>query len=132
MTARVYVAASSDELDRAEAAMAAVRAEGWEVTCDWVATIRRVGVANPRDVPRDARGFWASEAMVGVDEADAVWLLAPEAGHARGAFVEFGYAFARDKPIVVSGPTHACSIFTALVDEVPTDAEGLAKLRELI
>jgi hypothetical protein len=125
----VYVAASSDELGRAAIAMLAVRNEGWRVAEDWVATIREVGVANPADASQAARAGWSRDALEGVRFAQAVWLLAPEVGHARGAFVEFGYALALGRPVIVSGRRHACSIFTALATEVELDSEAIAVMR---
>ncbi len=125
----VYVAASSDELDRAATAMLAVRNQGWRVAEDWVSTIRQVGVANPADVSRDARRGWSLDALDGVQRAAAVWLLAPEVGHGRGAFVELGFALGLGRRVVVSGPRHACSIFTALGTEVALDSEAVDVLR---
>lgn len=134
---RIYVAGSSDELDRAAEAIAAVRAEGWELTHDWVSVIRGVGHANPGAAKRETRAQWALADIDGVYRADAVWLLSPLKGAARGAFVELGYVLAlkREVPrsdgrrIVVSGPI--VSIFCAVADvEVETDLGGLAKLQE--
>ncbi len=128
----VYVAASSDELARANWAMKKVRTEGWTVASDWVAAIGHAGgVANPTDAPREDRQRWSRTAFGAIDMADALWLLAPEVGHGRGAFVELGFALAQRMPVVVSGSRHASSIFTSLANaEVETDDEALALLRE--
>ena len=125
---RVYVAGSSNELTRAKAAIALVRAAGHEVTSDWPPVIEKQGEANPRDVTIVLRAGWADMATRGITLADVVWLLAPEVGMARGAFFEFGFAFAQGKPVIVSGPEHACSVFTALGVECATDAEGYGTL----
>ncbi len=131
MTPSVYVAASSDELARAAWAMTKVRAEGWFVALDWVSVIGHNGaIANPTDVPRAQRQGWAFDALGALESATALWLLAPEVGHGRGAFVELGYAVAQQLPIVVSGSRHACSIFTALAaEELESDEAALAFLR---
>jgi hypothetical protein len=130
-TPAVYVCASSDELARASWAMKKVRELGWAVASDWVACIaHNGGAANPTDVPRKDRQGWSLAAVAAIASADALWMLAPEVGHGRGAFVELGLAIATGKPIMVSGPTHACSIFTALATaEVDSDEAALARLR---
>lgn len=125
----VYVCASSDELERARWAMSQVRAEGWVVAGDWVAEVLAVGEANPRDAPAAQRRAWAAEALARVRRSSAVWVLAPEVGHGRGAFAELAAAHLGHRPLVVSGPACTESIFAALGQEVATDAEALPILR---
>jgi len=128
---KIYIAGSSDELDRAEWAMSQARALGYEVTNDWVKSIREVDAANPTDVTREQRQAWSRAAWVGVCDASVFWLLQPRAGHARGAFCELGLATGNNgnfiELIIASGPV--VSIFTSLVDhELATDEEALALL----
>lgn len=128
----VYVAGSSGELERARRAMAYLRAAGLEVAHDWVAEVERVGVANPADATRAQRSGWAVSCLLGLTDASAVWLLAPEV-ETRGAWLEIGYALdrsldGRGPPIVSSGRTSQ-SIFLALTQEVATDEQALAVLR---
>lgn len=129
---RIYVAGSSDELDRVAAFMGKARALRFEVTFDWVAEIRAVGAANPPDVTRKRRRQWAEADLLGVRQADVFVMLAPEIGHARGAFYELCHAVDRRITSIVAGPTHACSIFSALASyEVPTESAVLDLLLEL-
>lgn len=130
MIEKVYVAASSDELDRAEAAMELLREAGFEVALNWVKTIRECGIANPEEQERDGDcRVWAEASRGAVRGADAFWLLAPSVGAARGAFTELGIGIEREIPIVVSGPHARCSIFARLANElVPEDVRALAIL----
>lgn len=130
MTLRVYIAASSREMDRARAAMFALRAWGCEITEDWVAAIEAAGAANEGLSDEDRRRYAGAD-LRGVADADVFWLLAPETPSA-GCWVEMGYALSHttwgQSParIIVSGPGRARCIFAALADvEVDTDAAGL-------
>ncbi len=130
---QIYVAGSSDELERVERCMAAARAAGLLVTFDWALKIREVGAANPRDVSVEQRREWALADLEGVEAADVVWFLAPEHGPARGAFYEIAHANAIGLQVVVSGKNHACSIFTALcAAECETDEEGLGLILRML
>lgn len=113
-------------MERASRNMRAAEAKGFRVTLDWVQQIQAVGCPNPVAAPRADRARWSLDDLEAVESADVIWLLAPEIGSGRGAFVEFGYALALAKAVVISGSQHAASIFTALGHEVATDAEGLA------
>ena len=130
---RIYIAGSSDELDRAEWAMRSARELGHEVTSDWVKTIREVGAGNPRFATNLQRERWAGDAMDGIYKADRLWMLMPRASAGRGAFFEFGYASwaLGHENIIISGPNTHESIFCALGREFPTDAEALEFIRGL-
>lgn len=119
---RVYVAASSKQLDRARAAMAQLRAAGHTVTHDWPTIIEARGTANPLDATDDERWDWAIDDLEGVKAADVLWFLVP-AEEGAGAFVELGYALAIKKPVICSG-AYARSIFTAMT--VCYDRDDLA------
>ncbi len=108
----VYVAASSKELGRAKTVMSMLRNAGHTVTHDWPAIIEARGMANPVDATEDERWDWAIDDLAGVAKADVLWLLVP-AENGAGAFVELGYALARKKPVICSGP-FLRSIFTAM------------------
>lgn len=129
---RIYVAASSNELARAKAAMNALRELGHTITHDWVTEVERVGSANPVDATLDEAAMWADEDLQGVEAAEVVWLLAPERD-GFGAGVELGYAIAlgmwdmdkQDLRIVCSGP-YQRSIFTSMADALyMSDADAL-------
>lgn len=114
---RVYVAASSSELLRAEEWMDRLRHSMYSVTSKWVESIREVGIANPKDAALEDRTRWSLDCLEGVDAAGVLWLLAPEVGSGKGAFFELGYSFAQGKYIIVSGPGSKSSIFSALANE---------------
>lgn len=130
MKLRVYVAASSRELERAKWAMAQIRAMGHEISHDWVRCVEEEGEANPSAATLDQCEKWAWDDLEGVENADVIWLLMPDAG-GFGAGVELGYAIGMDREIriVASGPTR-CSIFTALADACyPNDEDALLEFR---
>ncbi len=120
---KIYVAASSKELERAKAAMAAVEALGHTISHDWVKCVEEEGEANPVSATHTQRANWAEDDLAGVQEADVLWLLMPEdAGF--GAGVEFGYALSKPwKRIVVSGAFER-SIFPALANACYTDDDA--------
>ncbi len=128
---RIYVAGSSNEMPRVVAAMVLARESGHEITYDWVSEILKVGNANPRTASRTQRADWAWTDIAGVEECDVLWLLAPNVGHGRGAFVELGFAIATLKTIVISGPACHESIFNAIGYECPTDELGLTLINKI-
>jgi hypothetical protein len=109
---KVYVAASSAQMDRAKDAMAKLRTAGHTVVHDWPTIIEDRGTANPVDATTDERWDWAIDDLAGVKAADVLWLLMP-ATEGFGAAVELGYALAHGIPVICSG-VYARSIFTAM------------------
>jgi nucleoside 2-deoxyribosyltransferase len=123
---RIYVAASSDQLERAKAAIEALQANGHVVTHDWTIAVEEHGTANPRDATVEQRAAWATDDLTGVHDADILWLLMPGQG-GFGAAVELGYALAHGRPIVVSGGDPMRSIFTAFATVYDRDDQALAE-----
>lgn len=130
MSRSVYVAASSEEIDRATMAMAALRDRGVVVTSTWPDVIAsQSGVSNPRDADRLDRMRWSVTDLQQVGAAGILWLLSPSNGTGRGAYAELGFAYGcplggeHPRAIVVSGDTKQ-SIFSALGYEFKTDAEA--------
>ena len=124
----IYVAASSADIDRAERWIRALRDAGHRVTSTWPEVIRAQpgAVSNPRDATDAARCTWSVDDMRQIFEADVLWFLAPPADMpTRGAWIEFGYAYARGRSIVSSGDTKQ-SIFCALGVELASDADAFA------
>jgi nucleoside 2-deoxyribosyltransferase len=117
---RVYVAAASSDLERAQHWMDELEAAGVEVTSDWVQVIRAVGTANPRNASQEDRRDWVADDLSGVADADVVWFLAPQSAPARGAYFEIGYAWGSGIEVVVSGDTRQ-SIFCAVGEEFDDD-----------
>ena len=115
---KIYVAGASKEIDMVERYIRILRDTGHVITVDWCAEIRKVGDANPRDLPREENAKFAEDDLSGVRQADLFWLLIPQSNSA-GCWIEFGYACAmRRRPIsspeiFVSGD-YGRSIFCAL------------------
>lgn len=126
---RVYVAASSKELERAKWAMAQVRALGHDITHDWVRCVEQEGEANPAAATLSQCQKWAWDDLEGVSNADVVWVLMPDQD-GFGAGVELGYALSNPyMRIICSGPTRR-SIFSALADNCfPNDSDVVEELR---
>lgn len=110
---KVYVAASSEEIATARAAMRDLEHAGVMVTSTWPDVIASQSEANPRNASREDRRQWSVTDLAQVEEADVLWFMAPSRASGRGAYVELGYAYARGKVVIASGDTTQ-SIFGAL------------------
>lgn len=123
MSRKIYVAASSKEIDRAEGWMRRLTEVGFIVTSSWVDVIRRVGEANPRDATEAQCKEWAEVDADEVSESDVLWQLLPVEASGRGSYFEAGLAFGEGIAIVCSGDVKQ-SIFCALHDCFATDQEA--------
>lgn len=128
---KVYIAAASAEIARAERVAAKLTSAGIEVTSSWMANVRKVGAANPRDASREQRRAWANGCLAEVAKSDVVLLLMPPIGtETIGAYWEAGFALGDisqtglDRRIVISGDTKR-SVFSALGEEYETDDEAI-------
>jgi hypothetical protein len=134
---KIYVAAASAEIERAERMIAILRELGHEITVDWPAAMRALGMralgkANAGLTP-EQRTFHAAEDYRGVATAQRVVILVPKAPAAtQGAWWEGGIADALEIPIIASGrfEDRQRNIFLARAIEVDTDDEVFALLRE--
>ena len=124
----VYVAASSNDLDRAEQWTTVLRLLGITVTSTWIPEVRAHGGGNPPDATKQERRQWAYNDLCGVEEADILWVLMPP-GRSDGAFVELGYALKANKTVVTSGAY--TSIFGDLVDNYAQDVWAFAQILKL-
>lgn len=131
MSVRCYVAASSRELDRARAAMTALRLHGVTIALDWTQGWRPTAA-----MTFEERVAAAREDHRAIRHADIVLVLAPSVRS--DALTEMGLALGMALAcpsmmrVVVAGPVEARGIFAALgaaegvVEEHDTDAEGIA------
>lgn len=123
---RVYVAASSREVERVRRCQALAAEWGWELTLDWLtpmlANIDR-GVRDT-DLPADEQHRHAEEDRMAIYAANLVWFLAPNAP-TKGAWYELGWAHGIGKPVVVSGcaADPAPMLFLAHEDIVERDED---------
>jgi len=127
MSKKIYIAASSNELDRAERWQRNLNHAGIETTSGWIAKVRMYGGGNPPGASRGDCLHWATEDLRNVDDADILWVLLPD-GRSDGAFTELGYAVAKQKQILTSGDNR--SIFGSLTSHYPSDQEAFNELVE--
>jgi len=137
---KVYVAAASAEIERAERFAREARRLGHEVTHDWMAIVRSQTVSES-ELPRAIRREAATDDIRGVREAEVFIMLVPDEQIAsRGIWVELGYAIAaRDTTdglcpgIWCVGESARVSIFTELANGVfVSDADALKSLGKAI
>jgi len=107
---QVYVAgASADRAAIARHIQDLTLSRMVEVTLDWTAVM--ANVAKPdSDLTEEERNRYARQDLEAIDAASVFWLVIPNSKSV-GAWVELGYAIARNKLIITSGD-HA-SIFTS-------------------
>lgn len=98
---KIYIAGSSNELERAETAISVANGAGMVVTFDWTRLVREVGDANPKAATQSQKQHWAWNDLEGVKLADLFWLLTPKT-HSVGAWVEMGFAIAQNIPVIAS------------------------------
>ena len=136
LTPIVFVAGASAEPDRVRWAMEQVLAHGWILAHDWLDDIKRCGVPD-EELSRTMRQNTSIYLHDRIQNADALWLLAPEEP-STGAWVELGLAIAeatrreraggRDLHIVISGSECDRCIYASLGLGYGNDLGGLLAL----
>lgn len=129
---KIYIAASSNELDRAEYWMNLCESAGISITYNWVLAIKAAGTTNAGLTHADRLKYSGAD-LRGVWAADIFWLLYPEGPPSFGAAFEAGYAArcaeTADRLCVASGTT-GHSIFLSRLVERATDVEAFAFIQE--
>jgi len=121
---KVYLAGSTQDIERAKRWRDALVSAGVEVVSTWIEVVEKVGSGNPQDATKVQRADWSTTDLAEVASADVLWLLVPPADKAaRGAWLEFGYAVERRITLISSGDTRQ-SIFTAMGIELETDEDA--------
>jgi len=113
---KIYVAGATMEVERVRTVQGYVRTAGHEVTFDWTAGIEAATVPEADMYDEHARTL-AWRCLDGVNDADVVVFCAPKfqpPRHVACAWVEFGYAVAQKRGIVVLGEAGRQSIFCRL------------------
>lgn len=129
---KIYIAAASLEIARAERACIDLIHNGLEVTSTWMNQIRQVGSANPRDATDWQRASWAVQCLREVAASDVLWFLVPPADTATaGGWAELATAYVLPFASIVSSGDTKRSIFCALGAEFATDAAALFYLLSL-
>lgn len=122
---KVYIAAASAEIERAERVAGKLAAAGIQITSSWMRQVRRAGAANPREASSGQRRTLAVGCLSEVGDSDVVLLLMPPVGtETIGAYWEAGYARSLSARIILSGDTKR-SVFSALGEEYETDDEAI-------
>ena len=136
----IYVAGSSQEIERAEKWAAALRQEKIDVTSNWPENIREVqrkikapttlDAANPKRATVADRRGWAQVNVDQVRRSESLWLLIPGAGiTSQGAYYELAIANENGKRTIGSGGDQRF-IFAALSTMLyETDEEAFEALR---
>lgn len=99
---RVYVAGGSSEVELVARYVAALRAAGVEITEDWSAAVLGWRSLGSPPLTAAQRAAHARADLEGIERADVVWWILPDALSEGSAF-EAGYALGRAKRSVVSG-----------------------------
>lgn len=129
---KVYIAAASSEIERAEFFYQLITSQGIECTSSWIANVRSVGEGNPVAATFEDRKRWAEENLRAIDSSDVVWVLAPNTGvFSHGAFFELGYAIGlirRRMPPMGLGGVSLAEQTKRLIDDLrPREREILRK-----
>lgn len=128
---KVYVAGSSQDTNRVRFWIERLKANNVEVVSTWVDVIDKVGLANPYDATVVQRQEWSELDLAEVMSADVVWVLVPPPTYStKGAWVEAGFSYAKDKRLIFSGDTKQ-SIFCALGEEYVHDDAAFNDVLEL-
>lgn len=139
MTLSVYIAASSREVERVQAAQRAVAERGWDLTLDWLSPMLENIAAGRLDSSlSDAEAAqYAVDDLMAIDSADVVWFLCP-GQPTKGAYVELGYALGRGIPVVCSGARssifeapHYCHLEMGAILTADSDDEAIDVLCEI-
>jgi hypothetical protein len=128
---KVYVAASSAEIERAKRWRDRLRQAGVDAMASWIDSIEQAGAANPDSWPPVQRRRVALECLSEAATALTVWFLVPPKAYpdlaTRGAWAEIGFAYGGARQLVFSGDTRQ-SVFCALGAEYSTDEEAFARI----
>ena len=125
---RIYISAAVAEIDRARSAADAVRSLGCDVTSDWIEAIKPDS-PHDRDMTDADRQRVAIQDLDGIERCGLLWLLVPAERRGRGAWVELGFALARGRTVICSGPDARETIFTSLCSRTfAADLDALAWL----
>lgn len=130
---KIYLAASSADVERARRWHRQLIDTGMAVTSSWLEIIDQVGDANPREASKWQRFKWADNDLREIAESHALWFLVPTTDKpTRGAWIEFGYARACGPELLLisSGDTKQ-SIFCALGEEFETDEQAFERIHML-
>ena len=134
---KFYLAGASAEAAQVKALAEWVRRFGGEITVAWWDSVLASKV-HDRYLTEEARVEFAGQDLIGVLDADVLWLVVPEE-RGVGAWVEFGFVLgcsasdpAKRHRIIVSGDWKK-SIFTSLAhDKFDAHSDALAFVQGML
>lgn len=132
---RIYVAAASTDMDRAEPIMAALRDLGFAIALDWITPMRAAYAAGTfdADLPDIDRQRVCLGAYAGVRRADLLWLLAPNENRGSMAWCELACAQNVGIRNIASGAQRRRNVATALCERTfEHDSEALVWVAGLL
>lgn len=112
---RIYLAARYSRRQELQGYAATLREMGHVVTSRWLLPGEHEGEADPdTELGVDRMARYAFEDLLDVDDSDTVVVFTEQRGiySSGGRHVEFGYAIARNKSIIIVGPIE--NVFHAL------------------
>lgn len=111
----LYVAGSSRDLHRVEAAMVLGRAVGFAIAYDWVAEIRAAGGVANEGLSLEVARRVGRRCREAAWQADVMWVLLDEAWRSPGAHVELGVrlAICGERGLYLTGLDYEASIHYA-------------------
>ena len=130
---KLYIGASSAETSRAikYSRAAAWTAEegntGIQVVSRWPYAVEERGFSNPKGMSTSDTFSICYRDLCDLKAAEWLWILMPPATEvSAGAFWEFGFAYANNKYVCISGPNQDASVFTSFATvRFNTDDEAL-------
>lgn len=130
---RVYIAASTGDMDRAQHWANHLACAGIECASGWLKSVAdNGGVANPRGADKEKRAGWSRENRAAIESSQLLWFLVPPVDVVtRGAWWEVGLADALDRIIVCSGQDTEQSVVCALYQEFNDDLTAFATICRL-
>ena len=109
---KIYLAGGVLEREEISKYMRKLEAIGYEITCDWTKSEGLVpGNTSDADLSDEDQKKFAIADLKGIDDAYFVWHIVASYKGSRGAYVEIGYALAKKKILIVSGPDARKTIF---------------------
>jgi nucleoside 2-deoxyribosyltransferase len=131
---RIYVAGASNEReDRAKPVMRELRDLGLVITHDWTSSMDNPVVGPDHALTPEQKRKYTEVDLLGVRTADFMLLLVPY-NHSAGAWVELGFAFGLNIPVIAcgGGDKRLSNIFISKAcREFDLDAQGVKFLYDL-
>ena len=128
---RIYVAAASLEVQRAQRVMRDLRERGAHIVGDWTEAVLREGGDGARQTDAQ-RALLSAEQLAEVTRADGLLLLVPEDVASVGTWIGLGVAWRSQVPVVASSLSPRLPWAAAWVTRVGTDEEAVRVMLRVV